>query len=101
MEPGTSAAVTTASTPEIFHAADTSIDRIRAYGCGDRNVAPHRQPSAERSEENANVPWTLATPSGRVGDVPIVPCRPAVPVRAATSAGASIVVMTPTRTGRR
>ena len=71
VDPGTSSAVMIASTPEIFQAADRSIDTMRAYGCGERSVAPHRHPSADRSDENANVPCTLAMPSGRVGDVPM------------------------------
>ena len=71
--PGTSSAVTIASTPSILHAGVTSMRTMRAYGCGERSVAPHRNPSAERSPENANEPCTLAMPSGRGG---LSPSRP-------------------------
>ena len=53
---------------------------MRADGCGERSVAPHRQPSADRSDENAYAPCALAMPSGRVGDVPSVPWRVPVPI---------------------
>ena len=33
--------------------ATTSMRTIRAYGCGERSVAPHSMPSADRSDENA------------------------------------------------
>ena len=59
--PGTSSAVSTAWTPGIASAGDVSIDTMRAYGCGDRSVAPHTAPSIGRSDEKANVPATLAT----------------------------------------
>ena len=36
----------TVSTPGIRHAGDTSMRTMRADGCGERNVAPHRKPSA-------------------------------------------------------
>ena len=40
----------------ICQAADRSIDRIRADGCGERRVAPQRNPSADMSPENAKLP---------------------------------------------
>ena len=48
--------------------------RSARSGWGERNVAPHRNPSADRSPENANEPCTLATPSGRAM---LSPSRPA------------------------
>src|SRR5687768_13064483 len=44
--------------------------RMRAYGWGERSVAPHSTPSPPRSDENANEPCTLAIPSGRTGEAP-------------------------------
>src|SRR5829696_371686 len=61
----------TASPPLIFHAAEGSRRTMRAYGCGERSVAPHRTPSAPRSDENANRPCTFGSPSGRGGLCPI------------------------------
>ena len=46
------------------------------------------------SDEKANEPCTLAMPSGRGGDVPIVPGRPSGSVTGATTSGRSIVVTT-------
>jgi hypothetical protein len=47
-----------------------SIDLIRAYGCGDRSVAPQSMFSARISDEKENAPVTFATPSGRSALVP-------------------------------
>ncbi len=85
--PGTSSAVRIVSTPLIFQAALTSMDRIRAYGCGDRRVAPQSMFSAHRSLEKANRPCTLGTPSGRAALVPRPPARSVVAV--------AVVVVTP------
>ena len=63
----------TAATPGIRHAAEGSIRRIRAWGWGERRVAPHSIPSAQASEEKAKRPCTLATASGRTGLSPIRP----------------------------
>src|ERR1044071_4720684 len=42
-----------------------SRDRVEAYGCGLRRVAPQTIPSIHRSEEKANSPLVLAGASGR------------------------------------
>src|SRR6266508_672345 len=55
----------TACTPGMARAGAVSKDRIRAYGCGLRSVAPQIIPSIHRSEENANWPRTLGGASGR------------------------------------
>ena len=52
---------------------DVSMATMRAYGCGERSVAPHAAPSIGRSDENANMPWALMMPSGRAGESPIRP----------------------------
>ena len=52
-------------------AADVSIDTMRAYGCGERSVAPHTAPSIGRSDEKANVPATLARRPARTGESPM------------------------------
>src|SRR5262245_6886565 len=60
-------------------AGPTSRATMRACGCGDRSVRPHSMPSAYRSDEKANRPWTLGLPSGRIGLSPTRP--PADPPR--------------------
>src|SRR5919202_1636953 len=55
----------TAWTPCIAAAALVSIERMRAAGWGLRRVRPHSMSSIHRSEEKANSPLTLGTPSGR------------------------------------
>ena len=61
------------ATPGIANARETSMATMRAYGWGDRSVAPHAAPSIGRSEENANMPWALTMPSGRTGESPMRP----------------------------
>ena len=61
-------------------------------GCGERRVAPHKKPSAVRSLENAKVPCTFATPSGRAT---LSPRRPPTSRRVAES------VMAPPARGER
>ena len=68
--PGTSSAVIIACTPAMRRALVVSIDVIRAYGCGERRVAPHNMFSARISDEKENSPVTFATPSGRRALVP-------------------------------
>src|SRR5262245_29505279 len=80
--PGTSAAVTTDSTPGMDHAGAGSMRTIRAYGCGDRSVAPHSAPSRGRSDEKRNSPCAFGTPSGRGTLSPIRPVRTGVSVLA-------------------
>ncbi len=63
--PGTSSWVRMACTPGSASAAAKSIERIAACGCGLRRVVPHSIPSAHRSDEYANSPFTLSLPSGR------------------------------------
>src|SRR6266508_2021303 len=55
----------TACTPATARAGAVSRDRMRAWGCGLRRVAPHTIPSIHRSEENANWPSVFAGASGR------------------------------------
>src|SRR6266511_3659691 len=55
----------TACTPATARAGAVSRDRMRAWGCGLRRVAPHTIPSIHRSEENANWPLVFAGASGR------------------------------------
>src|SRR6266508_4260936 len=55
----------TACTPATARAGAVSRDRMRAWGCGLRRVAPHTIPSIHRSEENANWPLVFARASGR------------------------------------
>src|SRR5262245_20489516 len=78
----------TASTPGMRHAGDGSRRTIRAYGCGDRSVAPHSMPSAHTSDEKAKRPCTFGTASGRVGLEPM-PARGRVVM--------SVSVMAPAR----
>ena len=40
------------------------MPRILADGCGERTTCPQSMPSANMSEEKANSPLTLGTPSG-------------------------------------
>ena len=49
--PGTSSCVRTARTPRAARAADVSIPRMRADGCGLRSVTPNSIPSTRRSDE--------------------------------------------------
>ena len=49
--PGTSSWVRTARTPRAARAADVSIPRMRADGCGLRSVTPNSIPSTCRSDE--------------------------------------------------
>lgn len=62
--------VITAETPLMASAADTSMETMRACGCGLRNVAPQSMLSAHASEEKAKRPCTLGMPSGRSAEVP-------------------------------
>ena len=73
MIPGTSAWVSTAWTPGSERAAAVSIAPIRARGTVARSVAPHSIASTDRSEEYANSPVTLGTPSARGTLSPIPP----------------------------
>src|SRR5919201_5981019 len=73
--PGTSAWVITAWTPGIRAAAATSMDTIRACGCGLRSVAPKSMPSRRRSLAYSNWPLTLGTPSTRRTESPTPPLR--------------------------
>ena len=82
--PGTSSAVSTVATPGIASAVDTSIDTMRAYGCGERSVAPHAAPSIGRSDEKANAALGLGDavgPGRRVADA----ARPSTRVPASVS----------------
>ena len=67
---GRSLAVMTAFTPCSFSAAEVSIDRMRAWACGERNTFPYSIPGSFRSAPYIARPVTLGTPSGRIGRVP-------------------------------
>ena len=63
--PGTSSAVMIAvDAGDPPRRATVDATTMRAYGCGERSVAPHSAPSAGRSDEKANAPWTLAIAVG-------------------------------------
>ena len=46
------------------------MERMLARAWGERRVWPQSIPSAQRSDENANMPRTLGTPSGLGALVP-------------------------------
>ena len=56
--------------PEARAPARSRVQRRRAYGCGLLRVVPQSIPSAHRSDEYANSPFTLGVPSGRPGLAP-------------------------------
>src|SRR6202158_2700935 len=67
---GQSAEVTTAWTPGSAAAIAMSIERMRAWACGERRTRPTSMPGIVMSEPYCAVPVTLGTPSGRTGRVP-------------------------------
>ena len=71
-----------------------SIEVMRADACGERKVAPHNMCSSHRSDEKANLPRTLGTPSGRGADVPM---RGAVPLE--TRVEVSVAIGDPIASG--
>ena len=69
---GKSSRVTTALTPGSCAAAATSIDLIRACGCGLRKILPTSMPGRNRSAPNFARPVTLSMPSCLTGEVPTI-----------------------------
>src|SRR6516225_2394275 len=67
---GKSAEVTTALTPGNASAFDASIERIRAWACGERMTLPWSVPAVAKSAPYIARPVTFGTPSGRIGRVP-------------------------------
>jgi len=67
---GKSADVTTALTPGSAAAFEMSIERMRAWACGERRTRPTSIPGIAMSEPYCAVPVTFGTPSGRTGRVP-------------------------------
>lgn len=63
VSPGMSSCVMTVRTPVISTAAEVSMDRIRACGCGERRTAAQSRPSAQRSAAYGKVPSVLARAS--------------------------------------
>ena len=54
----------------MARAAEMSIELMLALAWGERRVWPQSIPSAQRSDENANMPRTFGTPSGLGALVP-------------------------------
>ena len=80
---GKSAPVITALTPGSAAAFEVSIERMRAWACGERRMRPISMPGIARSEPYCARPVTFGTPSGRIGRVPthlygLVSCADAV-----------------------
>src|SRR5262249_53543701 len=67
---GKSADVTTALTPGSAAAFAISIERMRAWACGERRMRPTSMPGIARSAPYCARPVTFGTPSGRTGRVP-------------------------------
>src|SRR5215510_13438939 len=67
---GKSADVTTALTPGNAAAFAISIERMRAWACGERRMRPTSMPGIARSAPYCARPVTFGTPSGRTGRVP-------------------------------
>ena len=67
---GKSFDVTTAFTPGSSSALQVSIDRMRAWACGERSTLPQIIPATRISAPNWARPVTFSTPSGRTGRVP-------------------------------
>src|SRR5215813_10737341 len=67
---GKSAEVTTALTPGNAAAFDASIERMRAWACGERRILPYSVPAVAKSAAYIARPVTFGTPSGRIGRVP-------------------------------
>src|SRR5438477_13068123 len=67
---GKSWAVITALTPGSAAAFDVSIERMRAWACGERKIRPTRAPAVAKSAPYIARPVTFGTPSGRIGRVP-------------------------------
>ena len=67
---GKSCAVTTVRTPGSAAARDVSMERTRAWACGERRILPTRVPGIFMSAPYIARPVTLGTPSGRTGLVP-------------------------------
>src|SRR6516165_6892242 len=67
---GKSAEVTSALTPGNASAFDASIERIRAWACGERMTLPWSVPAVAKSAPYIARPVTFGTPSGRIGRVP-------------------------------
>src|SRR5512146_3037665 len=67
---GKSAEGTIALTPGSAAAFEVSIERMRAWACGERKIRPTNSPGIDKSAPYWAVPVTFGTPSGRTGRVP-------------------------------
>ena len=73
VEPGTSAAVMTRSTPGAMPAALVSIPRIRACGCAAQMTLPYSIPGRTMSSAYVRRPRTLRWPSMSIAGAPSPP----------------------------